>query len=198
MLLGVIALVGSGYAAYRLYRLSDLANYDPSPLPRPKLNAPFIKSPDFVVNRMIELAEISERDLVYDLGCGDGRIVITAAVQTGCRGVGFDIDPARVAESKENVVRHGVEHLVTIEEKNIFDVDLSRANVILMYLLPWMVKELVPQFERCPPGTRIVSHDWEIEGVEKERTVVVDDDQEDLHYLHLYITPLKKRVEKKK
>lgn len=176
-----------------LYRRADPANDDPSPLPRPKINAPFITTADPVVDKMIEVGEITDKDLVYDLGCGDGRIVIAAAVQRGCHGVGFDIDPQRVAEAKENAERQGVTDLIQIEEQDVFKVDLTKADVIVAYLLPWMLRDLKPSFEQCRPGTRIVSHDFEIEGIEANAVHQVHIGPNDPHYVRLYITPLKKR-----
>lgn len=180
-------------ASARLYLqdLTDARHFDPTPLPRPKLNAPFIKSADSVVNEMIEIADIEPDDLVYDLGCGDGKIVIAAAVQRGCRGVGFDINPERIAEAQANAEAQGVEHLVSFREADIFQVDLRESDVVVMYLLPWMVKELVPQFQQCRPGTRIVSHDWKIEGLEEDKSVEVELPDDSTHRVFLYVTPLR-------
>jgi tRNA A58 N-methylase Trm61 len=138
---------------------------------------------------MIETAQIEADDLVYDLGCGDGRLVITAAVQKGCRGIGFDIEPERVAEAQANVKLHDVESLVEIRLQDVFKVDLSEADVVLMYLLPQMLRDLKPQFAQCRPGTRLVSHDFQIEGVQVDRTVEVF--LPERHFVHLYVTPLK-------
>ena len=195
---GTTAICLAGYATAKLYQYADPANMDPTPAPRPKINAPFITSPDPIINKMIEVGEITDKDLVYDLGCGDGRIVISAAVQRGCRGVGFDIDPIRVAEAKENAIQHGVEHLITIEEQDVFKVDLQEADVIVMYLLPWMLRDLKPSFDRCRPGTRIVSHDFEIEGVEAQERYEVYAAPTNRHFVRLYITPLKRLPEKPK
>lgn len=166
--------------------------FDPTPAPRPRINAPFIKSADVVVDQMIEIAQITPEDTVYDLGCGDGRIIVTAALQRGCQGIGFDIDPERVAEARENVMLHDVERLVSIQQQDIFTVDLSQADVVVMYLLPWMVQKLTPQLEKMKPGSRIVSHDFYIEGVEPERVVrvQVDPESDSRHGVYLYTIPL--------
>jgi SAM-dependent methyltransferase len=171
---------------------SDPRHFNSDPLPRKGLNAPFIKTVDPVVNKMIELGSITDEDLVYDLGCGDGKILIGAAVQRGCHGVGFDIDPQRVTEAIENAKLNGVENLVTFKEQDVFKVDLRDANVIVMYLLPWMIRDLVPQFDQCPPGTRIVSHDWKIEGVKEQIKVKVPVEEQTDHLVYLYVTPLEK------
>jgi SAM-dependent methyltransferase len=156
------------------------------------LNAPFITTPDPVVDKMVELGNITESDLVYDLGCGDGRLVITAAMKSGCRGIGFDIDPQRVTEATENARLHEVDTLVTIRQDDVFKVDLSEADVILMYLLPWMLEDMIPQFDKCRPGTRLVSHDFQIKGIVADRTEQVPVSETSTHLVHLYHTPLKR------
>ena len=156
----VCGLVTVAAVSLWVKRRAELYVVDSPPPERIKFNAPFIKSPDVVVDKMIEVADLSPDDLVYDLGCGDGRIVITAALQSGCRGVGVDIDPERVAEARENVRLHGVEHLVEIRQQDLFEVDLSEADVVMCYLLPWMVKELIPQLQEMKPASRFLSHDF--------------------------------------
>ena len=194
LVLGML-FVGAGlYGRARLTDYADPIHLDPTPLPRVPKNAPFIKSADSVVDAMVELGNITDQDMVYDLGCGDGKIVITAAVQTGCRGIGFDIDLERVAEANENVKLHEVEKLVTIKQEDVFLVDLREANVIVMYLLPWMIQKLVAQFDQCPPGTRIVSHDFKIENVKEEKMIKVAVEGNSEHYVFLYVTPLKKET----
>jgi SAM-dependent methyltransferase len=162
-------------------------------------NAPFITSPDVVVDTMVEMAELTEDDLVYDLGCGDGRIVITAALRSGCRGVGFDIDPERVAEARENVRKNGVEHLVEIREQDVFTVDLNEPTAVLFYLLPWMNKKLLPKYEQLPAGRRLVSHDFglgDIVDVRPDQTKLVEVEGEK-HYVHRWNTPLRRPAKKK-
>jgi SAM-dependent methyltransferase len=158
----------------------------------------YVPTPENVVAKMLEVAKVSKNDIVYDLGCGDGRIIVTAAKKLGARGFGFDVDPVRVKESRENAKKAGVEHLVTIEQRDIFTVDLSPATVVTLYLLPELNVRLVPQLEKLKPGSRIVSHDFDMAGVEPEKwwTVIAKDhrdknaDRE--HYVYLWKTPLKK------
>jgi SAM-dependent methyltransferase len=95
-----------------------------------------VPTPQPVVDKMLELAEVKAGDVVYDLGCGDGRIVVTAAKKFGVKAIGYDIDPQRVKEARENVRKAGVEHLVRIEEADVFTLDLTGASVITLYLLP--------------------------------------------------------------
>jgi len=124
----------------------------------------YVPTPMRVVDEMLAVAKIHPGDVVYDLGSGDGRIVIAAAKTFGVKAVGIEIDPDLVGESRENVRRAGVEALVTIEQADIFKTDLTPASVVTMYLLTRLHKMLVPQFEKLAPGTRIVSHDFDIEG----------------------------------
>jgi SAM-dependent methyltransferase len=139
----------------------------PQGLPSPASLAPYVQTPQDVVDRMLKLAAVSEKDLVYDLGCGDGRIVITAAQKFGARGVGVDIDPQRVAESEANARRAGVEKLVSFKLQDALTVDVSKATVVTLYLLSASNMKLRPLLTRqLAPGARIVSHqfsmgDWE-------------------------------------
>ena len=135
--------------------------------------APFVPTPQDVVNRMLELASVTSADLIYDLGSGDGRIVITAAERFGARGVGIDIDPQRIAESNANAERAGVTHLVRFIEQDAMTVDLSEATVVTLYLLSSSNMKLRPMLTRqLRLGARIVSHafsmgDWEADQVDR-------------------------------
>jgi hypothetical protein len=157
----------------------------------------FVPTPQEVVDKMLELAQVTKDDVVYDLGCGDGRIVVTAAKKYGCRAFGFDVDPERIQESKENVEKNGVGNLATIEQKDIFTLDLSKANVITLYLLPSLNVKLIPQLEKLKPGSRIVSHDFDMRGVTPDKVVTVDGDGGYGHTVYLWTTPLKKEAETK-
>ena len=133
----------------------------------------YVGSPHDVVAKMLEVAQVKKDDILYDPGCGDGRICVMAAKKYGCKAVGFDLNPVRIRESLENVKRNGVENLVRIERKDIFTVDFSEATVVSMYLLPWMNKKLVPQLQKMKPGTRIVAHDYSIEGYPPDKTITM-------------------------
>lgn len=154
----------------------------------------YVPTPPSVVDKMLELAQVTKDDLVYDLGCGDGRIVVTAAKKFGCKAVGFDIERKRIIESLENVRKNNVGHLVQIEQKDIFTLDLSKANVVTLYLLPELNVKLIPQLEKLKPGSRIVSHDFDMKGVKPDKVVEVPVDEEfrDSHTVYLWTTPLKK------
>ena len=159
--------------------------------PKPKLDVPFVPTPHDVVEKMLELAAVTKDDLVYDLGCGDGRIVVAAAKKYGCRAVGFDIDPRRIKESRENVAENQVGPLVKIEERNIFQVDLTPANVVTMYLLPDVNKKLIPQLRKLKPGSRIVSHSFSLEGIEPDKVVRLESKEDKWkHTIYLWTTPL--------
>ena len=153
----------------------------------------YLPTPPEVVNKMLELAKVKPSDMVYDLGCGDGRIVIAAAQNYGCKAVGYDIDPKRVKESRENVEKNNVSKQVKIEQKDIFTIDLSGADVITLYLLSELNAKLIPQLEKLKPGSRIVSHDFDMEGVipDQEITVTENEGYRE-HKIYLWTTPLKK------
>lgn len=136
---------------------------------KPRLRPPDVRyepSPPEVVRAMLRLAEVGKKDIVYDLGCGDGRIVITAAKEFGARGVGIDIDPQRIAESIENARKAGVLGKVKFRNEDLFEADIHEATVVTLYLWPWVNLKLRPKLLReLKPGTRIVSHwhdmgDW--------------------------------------
>ncbi|UCH63642.1 MAG: class I SAM-dependent methyltransferase [Fidelibacterota bacterium] len=153
----------------------------------------FVPTPQDVVEIMLELAEVKRDDLLYDLGCGDGRIVVTAAREYGSRCIGYDIDPQRVKESLENVKENNVEHLVKIEQQDIFTLDLSEASVITLYLLKSLNTRLIPQLEKLKPGSRIVSHDYDMSGVKPDTAFTVDSIEDDYeHSIFLWTTPLEK------
>jgi SAM-dependent methyltransferase len=154
-------------------------------------DARFVPTPQDVVEKMLELAKVKKTDVVYDLGCGDGRIVVTAAKKYGCKAVGFDIDPARVKDSLANVRKNKVEKLVTIQKKDLFTLDLSKANVVTLYLLPELNVKLIPQLKKLPPGSRIVSNDHDMRGVKPDKVVPVKSSDGEEHTVYLWTTPLK-------
>jgi hypothetical protein len=170
---------------------SDAATGAPKPISEPtgKPDVIYVPTPQPVVDRMLEMAQVTKNDVVYDLGCGDGRIVVTAAKRYGARAFGFDIDPARVAEANANVKAAKVEHLVTIEQKDIFTLDLSPASVVTLYLLPQLNVRLIPQLEKLKPGSRVVSHDFPMEGVKPLRHVTLKPEGEAEHAIFFWKTP---------
>jgi tRNA G37 N-methylase Trm5 len=159
-----------------------------------KADVVYVTTPNDVVLKMLELGKVGKDDVLYDLGCGDCRIPVLAAKKHGCRAVGYDIDPQRVKESKENIKKNGVGKLVSVEQQNIFELDLSKANVVTLYLLPSLNVMLIPQLEKLKPGSRIVSHDFDTKGVVKPDKTIKMTSKEDNseHYIYLWTVPLKK------
>jgi SAM-dependent methyltransferase len=155
----------------------------------------FIPTPNDVVDRMLELAGVKKQDLVYDLGCGDGRIVVAAAKKFGCRAMGVDIDPRRVEQSRVNAKKARVENLVKIEKQDLFLVDLRPASVVVLYLSPKANARLIPQLEKLAPGSRVVSHQFEIPGLKPDQVIEVQSkENRHKHTLYLWKTPLKKQT----
>lgn len=132
-----------------------------------KLDAPYVSTPQPVVEAMLRLAAVRQGDMLYDLGCGDGRIVITAARSFGARGVGIDIDPRRIEEANAAARRAGVAANVRFAVQDLFKTDFSEASVLALYLYPELNAKLLPKFRaELKPGTRVVSHqfligDWQ-------------------------------------
>jgi SAM-dependent methyltransferase len=123
----------------------------------------YVPTPQYVVNELLEIAGTNKDDIVYDLGCGDGRFVITAAKKYGARGIGIDIDPERIQESAANARRAGVADRVKFIEADLFKTDVSQATIVALYLLPELNLRLRPKFfKELKPGTRIVSHDFDM------------------------------------
>jgi cyclopropane fatty-acyl-phospholipid synthase-like methyltransferase len=157
-------------------------------------DAAFVATPQDVVEKMIELAKVGKDDVVYDLGSGDGRIVITASLNHGCKSVGFEINSALVWESQHRVKQMKLEALVSIEEKDLFTVDLAPASVVTLYLGAPNNAKLLPALRKLRPGARIVSHAHLLgeDGPKPDQTVKMlsKTDQEE-HVLHLWTAPLK-------
>jgi SAM-dependent methyltransferase len=149
----------------------------------------YLPTPQPAVEQMLKLAEVKPGELVYDLGCGDGRIVITAARRFGARGIGVEIDPALVRRSRTNVRRHRLGKRVTIKQADIFKIDFSDADVVALYLLPELNARLLPQLRKLKPGARIVSFEFDIPGVPPQRTI--EGSHDGAHYkIHKWVTPL--------
>lgn len=124
----------------------------------------FVPTPQKAVDRMLELAELKPSDVLYDLGCGDGRFVVTVAKKYGVRAVGMDINPLRVAQSRRNARSNGVTNLVSFVRADIFEADFSEATVITLYLLPELNVRLMPKLAQLRPGTRILSFEFNMRG----------------------------------
>jgi SAM-dependent methyltransferase len=155
----------------------------------------FVPTPQEVVDKMLEISKVGKDDVVYDLGCGDGRIVCTAAKKYKCKAFGWDIDPKRIeeCETAKSKLDKDIQKLVTFEKKDVFKLDLSGANVVTLYLLPSLNVKLIPQLKKLKEGSRIVSHDFDMKGVTPDKgypiKVKVDGDRE--HTVYKWTTPLK-------
>lgn len=155
----------------------EQAQAAPNPVTEAPTRAPdvvYVPTPTPVVNEMLRLANVQSNDVVYDLGSGDGRIVITAAKQRGARGVGIDINPQRIREANENAKKAGVTDRVEFRQQDLFETDFSEATVVTLYLLPTLNVKLRPKLLReLKPGTRIVSHAFDMGDWKPEQVVEV-------------------------
>ncbi|WP_288381574.1 cyclopropane-fatty-acyl-phospholipid synthase family protein [uncultured Massilia sp.] len=141
-----------------------------------RLDVPYVPTPQEVVDRMLSMGRVGKNDVLYDLGCGDGRIVVTAAKVHGSRGTGIDLNPVRIAEAKENAKKAGVMERTTFRVGDLFETDVSPASVVTLYLLPTVNAKLRPRlWQQLKVGTRVVSHAFDM-GPEwpPERTAEVD------------------------
>lgn len=179
-----------GLILLSLMLLSTAQSQDQKPAREPDVI--YVPTPQEVVDKMLQMADVRPGEVVYDLGCGDGRIPVTAAKKYGSRSWGFDINPVRVKESLENVEKNNVKNLVTIKQQDIFELDLSKADVITLYLLPQLNVKLIPQLDKLKPGCRIVSHDFNMEGVRPKREITYAPQGGREHRIFLWVTPLEK------
>jgi SAM-dependent methyltransferase len=139
------------------------------------LDVPYVPTPQKVVNGMLELADVKKGEVVYDLGCGDGRIVITAAKEFGATGIGVDLNPERIEEANANAVEAKVEDKVTFHQGDLFNFDFSKADVLTLYLLPDVNLKLKPKIlAEMKPGSRVVSHAFTMGDWEPDESISVD------------------------
>jgi predicted O-methyltransferase YrrM len=154
-----------------------------------RADVPYVPTPQPVVDAMLNLAKVSKDDVLYDLGSGDGRIVVTAAQRFGTRGTGIDIDPQRIEEANTNAKQAGVTDKVKFIQQDLFNTDLSKATVVTLYLLPQVNNKLRPKLlSQLKPGTRIVSHDFDMGGWQPERTVKVRGPERE-HTIYYWTVP---------
>jgi len=153
----------------------------------------YVGTPYDVVSEMLHMAQVNKNDLIVDLGCGDARILVLSAQKYGSRGIGYEIDPDMIRASRRNVEKNNVAELVQIIQADIFTVDISKADVLPIYLLPEMNLRLLPQLETLKPGSRLVFHNYDLEGfVPDIKVEVVSNEDNSIHTLYLYTTPLKR------
>jgi precorrin-6B methylase 2 len=170
---------------------SIAAAQNAQPLRQP--DVPFVPTTEEAVQAMLKLADVKKTDVVYDLGCGDGRIVVAAAKNFGARAVGIDINPERIKEAKENARKAGVESLVRFEENDLFQADIHEASVVTLFLLSSVNLKLRPKLlADLKPGTRIVSNTFDMGDWKPEKEAIVGSPDEDTylsHKLYLWIVP---------
>jgi SAM-dependent methyltransferase len=155
--------------------------------PQRPLDVPYVPSPNPVVEAMLKLADVKSTDTVYDLGCGDGRIVITAAKTFGAHGVGVDLNPERIEEAVANAKKAGVAELAGFEENDLFKADISKATVVTLYLLPDVNARLKPKLLRdLKPGTRVVSHSFDMGDWKPDKEQIADG-----KHIYLWVIPKK-------
>ncbi|MBE0657597.1 MAG: class I SAM-dependent methyltransferase [Bryobacteraceae bacterium] len=152
------------------------------------LRAPDVRyepSTEIITLAMLKLARVTSKDVVYDLGCGDGRIVIRAVKEFGARGVGIDIDPDRISESRKNAAKAGVKSRIEFRAEDLFEADISKATVVMLYLWPWVNLKLRPKLlKELKPGTRVVSHSHDMGDWAPEKTIEIEGDE-----IHLWTIP---------
>ncbi|BAY75345.1 hypothetical protein NIES25_17880 [Nostoc linckia NIES-25] len=138
-------------------------------------DVPYVPTPQPVVDAMLKVAKVGKNDVLYDLGSGDGRIVVTAAQNFGTRGIGIDIDPQRIKEANENAKKAGVTDRVKFVQQDLFNTDFSEATVVTLYLLPEINERLRPiLLKQLKPGTRIVSHAFDMGEWKPDQTLNVE------------------------
>ena len=151
-------------------------------------DVPYVPTHEKIVAEMLKVAKVKKSDVLYDLGSGDGRIVITAARRFGTRGTGIELMPELVREARENARQAGVSGLAKFVEGDIFDADFSDATVVTLYLLPAVNMRLRPKLLALKPGTRIVSHNYDLGDWKPEQTIrIVLDDGE--HFVYYWVVP---------
>jgi SAM-dependent methyltransferase len=194
--IAVFAVIVAACAAAQNAELRQQSPQQATPAPTQqqpkevKKDVPYVPTPQNVVDEMLTLANVTKNDVVYDLGCGDGRLVITAVKKFGAkRGFGVDIDPQRIAESNENAKAAGVTDRVSFAVQDLFQTDMKDASVVTLYLLPAVNLRLRPKLlSELKPGTRVVSHSFDMGDWKPEKTITV---QPGGQILHLWTIPAK-------
>ena len=167
--------------------------YSSIPLAWPQevqIRTPYVATPPNIVNAMLKLAGVRKNDVVYDLGCGDGRIVIAAAKEYGARGVGIDINPQRIDEANQNAKREHVANLVNFHTGDVFESDVRQASIVALYMLPDVNVKLRPKLQdQLKPGSRIVTHGFAMGDWQPTKVEEVDDEK-----IYLWVLPPGKKL----
>jgi len=187
----------SFYSLALLFLFTSLAIAQTS-RPKHQVDVPYVPTTEEAVKAMLKLADVKPADIVYDLGCGDGRIVIAAAKEYGAHGVGIDINPERIQQAEANAKKAGVEKLLRFEENDLFDADIQDATVVTLFLLESVNLRLRPKLLRdLKPGTRIVSNTFNMGDWKPDKEMNVGDASEETfsHRLYLWIVPQRSQKE---
>jgi SAM-dependent methyltransferase len=187
----------SFYSFALLFLFTSLAIAQTS-RPKHQVDVPYVPTTEEAVKAMLKLADVKPADIVYDLGCGDGRIVIAAAKEFGAHGVGIDINPERIQQAEANAKKAGVEKLLRFEENDLFDADIHDATVVTLFLLESVNLRLRPKLLRdLRPGTRIVSNTFNMGDWKPDKEMNVGDASEETfsHRLYLWIVPQRSQKE---
>lgn len=185
LLVVVVPLLALALAAPTLRAQDDEEAVEETPV---KKDVPYVPTPQEVVDKMLELADPKEGEIMYDLGCGDGRIVVTAVKKYGVKGTGVDIDPQRIKESKANAKEAGVADKATFMIKDLFEMDFRNADFLTLYLLPAVNEKLRPQILEMKPGSRIVSHAFSMGDWEADEEVTMDPGGQTIYF---WVVPAK-------
>ncbi len=201
--LGALAIIAAGCTTESTKTASNTATVPAVETPTPaatveperkagELDVPYVPTPQVVVDEMLRMAKVSGKDVLYDLGSGDGRIPITAAKRFGTRGVGIDLNPVRVEEANANAAKEKVTDKVKFIEGDIFKENFSEATVVTLYLLPAVNLRLKPTILEMKPGTRVVSHNYDMgDWTADDSKKITTDDGVD-HYIYFWTVPEKK------
>jgi SAM-dependent methyltransferase len=158
--------------------------------PRPEVL--FTATPDDVVEKALDAVSLTKEDTVYDLGCGDGRVLIRAAQRAGCKGYGVDVDDELLQRAQAAIVKARLGHLVRVEKKDMYATDLRQASVVYLYVLPSMLTRLKPQLAQLRPGSRVISHEFPIKGYKPDRVIKYQATDGYDHMLYVWTTPFKR------
>lgn len=175
-----------------VWMFASVSRADDAPAkPRRKPDVGYYPTTQDVVEKMLELVRVTKQDHVFDLGCGDGRFMVTASRKYGCRSTGYEINEELIAKGRAEIRKLKLESLAKIEDQDLFTVDMSPASVAVLFLLPEMNAKLVPQLQKMKPGSRIITHEFDIPGIkpDQELTWISKEDNSE-HLLYVYKVPL--------
>ena len=188
----VLAAIITPHGARFVSAAQNVAPEEQEPRQMRGPDAVYVGTPYDVVSMMLQMADVKNNDMVYDLGCGDARMLVLAAQKYGARGIGYEIDPELVIRARQNVSKNNTQELVKVIQADIFTLDLADVDVMPLYLHPDMLVRLMPQIEKMKPGSRIVCHEYGLPGAIPDRTITVRSNEDNAERrLMLYTIPLR-------